>query len=460
MSLLQIAWRNFCYRSLSSALTTFSLALGVALVVMVLATYGIITTAFRSNSAVSYNLVVGPAKGDPLQLTLNSVFYLSRPIENIPFEYYMEFFPQQEREEMLQRYGGSAALGQRAGKYSAFIGGGVAIPLALGDYLGQFRLVGTTPDFFEKLYHGPEADQPFEFREGRNFQTHHEQHGYFEAVIGSRVARAMNLQVGDVVHPTHGNPEGVGEGHADGFHIVGVLAPTGTPNDRAAFVNLEGFYLMDNHAKPVDQYPDDMVPGNAPRGINARGEEVPALTIPEREVTSVLVNSGGLWGARLMDSINESMEAQAAAPVGEIHRMLQEVVGPLLVALVAITVITCVVAAMGILVGIYNSMSDRRRDIAVMRALGAKRDTVTLVILLESILIALIGCVVGWILAHLAIVAAGGYIEEYTGVRPGFWTFSEFEWYVLPLVLVLAVLAGLLPAAVAYRTNVSQNLAA
>ncbi len=458
MSLLQIAWRNFCYRSLSSVLTTFSLALGVAMVVMVLAIYGIITGAFRSNSAVSYNLVVGPPKGDPLQLTLNSVYYLSRPIENVSFEYYMEFFPQDARAEMVERFGGSAALAQRAGKHSGFIADGFAIPLALGDYLGQFRLVGTTSAFFDQLRHGPEADEAFEFREGRNFQDHSEEHGYFEAVLGSRVARAMNLKLGDVFYPTHSDPEGVA--HADAFHVVGILAPTGTPNDRAAFVNIEGFYLMENHAKPVDQYPDDMVDGNAPRAVNSHGEEVSVLTIPEREVTAILVKPGGLWGPKLMSTINESMEAQAAAPVGEIHRLLEQIVGPLLTALIVITVITCVVAAMSILVGIYNSMNDRRRDIAVMRALGAKRDTVTFVILLESLLIAVIGCLVGWILAHLAILMASGYLEEYTGVRPGFWTFSEFEWYVLPLVILLAILAGLLPAAVAYRTNVSSNLSA
>src|SRR5690606_14039703 len=215
----------------------------------------------------------------------------------------------------------------------------------------------------------------FEFREGRNFETYNEQHGYFEAVVGSRVASQLNLKVGDVFHPTHGDPEG--EGHADAFHIVGILAPTGTPNDRAAFVNLEGFYLMENHAKPVSEYPADMVQGDAPSGRDPEGQEIRPLTIPQREVTALLVRSGGLWGAQLMNVINEGPEAQAAAPVGEIHKLLEQLVGPLLKALVAITVITCVVAAMGILVGIYNSMNDRRRDIAVMRALGARRDAVT-----------------------------------------------------------------------------------
>jgi putative ABC transport system permease protein len=457
MSLLQIAWRNFRYRMLSSILTTFSLALGVALVVLVLAIYGIITDAFRSNSAVSYNLVVGPP-GDPLQLTLNSVYYLSQPIENVPFTDYMEFFSQEQRAEMVRRYGGPASLGETAGKYSRYVAGGVVIPLALGDYFDQYRAVGTTPDFFEKLFHGPEVDQPFEFRQGRNFQTHSEENGYFEAVVGSRVASQLGIKIGDIFHPTHGDP--AGKGHKDAFRVVGILAPTGTPNDRAAFVNLEGFYLMEGHAKPVDEYPDDMIEGDAPIGIDADGQEVRPLTIPQREVTAILVSSGGLWGAQLMNLINEQKQLRAAAPVGEIHKMLTQIVGPLLTALIAITVITCIVAAMGILVGIYNSMSDRRRDIAVMRALGARRDAVTMIILLESLLIAIIGILVGWVLAHFVILVASPYIEAHTGVWAGFFKLSAYELWVLPLVLLLAVLAGLLPAAVAYRTDVSRNLAA
>jgi len=457
MSLLQIAWRNFRYRSVSSLLTTFSLALGVALVVLVLAVYGIITDAFRSNSAVSYNLVVGP-KGDALQLTLNSVYYLSQPIQNLPYTDYMEFSTLQERAEMVRRFGGSAALGERPGKYSRYVAGGLTIPLALGDYVDQYRVVGTTPDFFDKLLHGPEVDQPFEFRQGRNFETFNEENGYFEAVLGSRVASNLGMKVGDTFYPTHGDPEG--KGHRDAFKVVGVLAPTGTPNDRAAFVNLEGFYLMEGHAKPVDALPDDMVQGDAPMGRDPDGNEIRPLNIPEREVTAILIRSGGLFGAQLMNLINEGKDAQAAAPVGEIHKMLTQIVGPLLTALMVITVITCVVAAMGILVGIYNSMNDRRRDIAVMRALGARREAVTTIILLESLLIALIGSVFGWVLAHGAILVASPYIENNTGVRAGFFTVSGYEFLVLPLVLLLATLAGLLPATVAYRTDVSRNLAA
>ncbi|KAA5542182.1 FtsX-like permease family protein [Roseiconus nitratireducens] len=454
MWLLRIAWRNFCYRSLSSILTTVSLALGVALVVMVLAVFGIVQEAFSRNAQVGYNLVVGP-KGSALQLTLNSVYYLSQPIENLPYTEYMEFFNASERAAMVRKYGGDPKLGERDGKYAAYVSGGYAIPLALGDYLGEYRVVGTTPEFFEKLRHGPTLEEPFEFRSGRAFQAHSEENGYFEAVLGFRVARRMNLQVGETFSSTHGDPEG--KGHGQGFTVVGILAPTGTPNDRAAFVNLEGFYLLENHAKPLTGEEDIVPPTDAPEDANGWTP----ISIPEREVTSILVRNGNpMFGPGMQNQINESVLAQAAAPVGEINKLMNAIIGPMLAALLVITLITCIVAAVGVLVAIYNSMNDRRRDIAVMRALGARRETVTGVILLESLLIAGIGAVAGWFLAHAAIWFFSEEIENRTGVQVGILTTSSYEGYIFPLVLILALVAGFLPAWSAYRTDVGSNLSA
>ncbi|EMI22364.1 ABC-type antimicrobial peptide transport system, permease component [Rhodopirellula maiorica SM1] len=454
MSLIQIAWRNFCHRSLSSALTTLSLALGVGLVVLVLSIFGIISEAFTRNASVGYNLVVGP-KGSALQLTLNSVYYLSQPIENLPFTEYMEFFGQAERAEMVREYGGDPALGERDGIYAGYMAGGYAIPLALGDYFGEFRVVGTTPDFFEKLRHGPDVDEPFSFSDGRALQEFSSENSYFEAVLGSRVAAEMGKQAGDEFFPTHGDPEG--EGHGQGFKIVGVLDPTGTPNDRAAFVNLEGFYLLDNHAKPLTG--DEII--EEPADWQQRDPEHKPLSIPQREVTSILIRNGNLMFAPgMQNTINEGLRSQAAAPVGEIAKLMTAIVGPLLKALLAITLITSVVAAVGVLVAIYNSMNDRRRDIAVMRALGARRETVTVIILAESLIIALVGGLLGWFLAHFAIWSASGYIEAQTGVRVSFFTTSTYEIAILPLVIALALFAGFLPAWSAYRTDVGSNLSA
>lgn len=508
MSLIHIAWRNFCHRALSSFLTTFSLALGVGLVVLVLSIYGVISEAFTRNASVGYNLVVGP-KGSPLQLTLNSVFYLSQPIENLPYTEYMEFLPKDERAAMVSRFGGDPKLAERDGRYAPYIAGGFAIPLALGDYYGEFRVVGTTPDFFTKLKHGPNVDEDFTFSEGRAFKDFSTEHSYFESVVGSRVAKDMKVKLGDQFFPTHGDPSG--HGHELGFTVVGILDPTGTPNDRAAFVNLEGFYLMDGHAKPVeaDQQSDnddgnlldeaidaeesneaqpetDPTPSanapasngvrlvqtgagesevtpdsTAPNTAGKRPNEYRLLSIPEREVTSILIRNGNIMFAPgMQNAINEGIRSQAAAPIGEINKLMNLIVGPLLTALLAITGITCAVAAIGILVSIYNSMNDRRRDIAIMRALGARRTTVTSIIIFESFQVALIGTIAGWLLAHAAIVMYSGQIEDQTGVQVGFFTTSNYEILVLPLVLALALIAALLPAWAAYRTDVGSNLSA
>ncbi|MDB4679013.1 ABC transporter permease [Rhodopirellula sp.] len=465
MTLIQIAWRNFCHRSLSSILTTLSLSLGVGLVVLVLSIYGVINEAFTRNASVGYNLVVGP-KGSPLQLTLNSVFYLSQPIENLPYTEYMEFLPEAERQAIVSRFGGDSELGKRGGRYAPFIGDGFVIPLALGDYFGEFRVVGTTPLFFEKLRHGPTLEQKFTFSEGRAFLDFSEQHSYFEAVVGSRVAKEMNVGIGDEFFPTHGDP--TGHGHDLGFTIVGIMDPTGTPNDRAAFVNLEGFYLMDGHAKPLEdetsQSNEELADIKSSEDVGerlAQRDDYRLLSIPAREVTSILIRTGDIMFAPgLQNTINEGIRSQAAAPVGEINKLMALIVGPLKNAILIITLITCFVAAVGILVAIYNSMNDRKRDIAVMRALGARRVTVTTIIIYESLLVAVIGALVGWILAHAAVSAYSGQIEDQTGVQVGFFTTSGNEIWILPLVILLALIAALLPAWSAYRTDVGSNLSA
>jgi putative ABC transport system permease protein len=275
--------------------------------------------------------------------------------------------------------------------------------------------------------------------------------------------------VGDVIHPTHGAP--TGHDHELGFTIVGVMNPTGTPNDRAAFVNLEGFYLMDGHAKPIENDEADATATanseteteDPAADIDAESEveatDYKLISIPQREVTSILVRNGNMmFGPGMQVAINEGIRAQAVAPIGEINKLMDAIVGPLLTALLLITLITCFVAAVGILVAIYNSMNDRRRDIAVMRALGARRETVTTIIVIESFLVAIIGAALGWVLAHGAIALYSERIEQQTGVRVGFFSTSNYELLILPLILTLSLIAALLPAFSAYRTDVASNL--
>jgi putative ABC transport system permease protein len=458
VNLFLIAFRNIQQRGLASLLTMLSMALGVAMVVLVLSISWLVTESFDRNSNVGYNLIVG-SKGGSLQLALNSVFYLSKPIEVIPYEEYLELIPGKEgRQREIQRIGGRVAEPERAGAFSAYTSGkGFAIPICLGDYFGPFRVVGTTADFFEKLKHGPLGENDYRFADGRNLMDFSEENGFFEAVLGSQVAKRMNRKVGDILQTTHGDPDG--EGHGEEFKIVGILEPTGTPNDRAAFINIEGFYLMDNHARaaPDLSNPDEMKV-DVPRSIDA--SHPPRLPLERRDLTAILVKTAEpMFAVNLLWTINKRLNTQAVSPLAEIANLLQVFVTPIRNVLLGLTVLVCIVSAISILVSIYNSMNERRRDIAVMRALGARRDVILMVVLVESLLIAVIGGALGWLAGHAIGVAASGFIEEQTGLRVTmFNTISWQETILIPGLIFLAIFAGIIPAIAAYRTDVSSNL--
>lgn len=527
MSLWKIAWRSIQQRGLASALTALSMALGVLLVVAVLSIHGVVAQSFRNNSSLGYNLIVG-AKGGKLQLTLNTVYYLSQPVENIPYEYYLEFTGDDERKqglshslrsqvhdaqwdsiqsasllgtdgitglaglllgETLQSADANGLDLDRNGKFGMF--SALAVPLCLGDYFGQFRVVGTTPDLFNKLTFGPYDDKTYEFTEGRNFKHWSEENGYFEAVVGATVAREMDVTVGQSISPAHGDPEG--EGHARHFTVVGILAPTGTPNDRAVFINMEGFYLMEDHAKPLPKNEEDEQPTSGFAGIpggfveseeaHEHADEEDAaqepLPVEQREVTAILLRTvNPMVAVGLPTTINEGPVAQCVLPIREITNLFSFIVGPIQKSLLGITAIVCLVSGISILVSIYNSMSDRKQEIAVMRALGASRGTVMAVILFESILLSVGGGMIGWTGAHamMSLPAVSDYVEQTTGVTIGFTSFAPPienleilglgpiisrvppEMLLIPALILLAIAVGFLPAMAAYRTDVAKSL--
>ena len=438
MRLWKIAVRSMQQRLLASSLTGLSMALGVALVITVLVILGVIRDSF-GRGAQGYHMIVGP-KGGKLQLVLNTVYHLSQPIENLPWSYYKKF---------------KTPGKENFGDYVA-----TAIPFCLGDNYEGYRVVGTTRDMFTKLEYA--ADKKYEFAEGRNFL----QTGYFEAVIGAGVAKQTGLKLGDKFMPTHGVSENEdGHVHHDEFKVVGILAPTGTPNDRALFVNIEGFYLLEGHAKgPGVPHAEGETAHDDHAGHDHAGHDHhhhEPLPEDQREVTAILVVvKNDLYAASLSQKINEGLEAQSVAPTREIQSLMEEIVRPVEWLLLFLTTTVVVVAGIGILVSIYNSMNDRQHDIAVMRALGARRGTVMSIVLLESLLLALGGGLAGVLLGHGLIGAIDPIIETRTGVSVGFLQFERIELILIPGLTILAALVGFLPSLAAYRTDVAKALTA
>ena len=504
MNLLTIAIRSIKQRLLSSTLTMVSMALGVGLVVAVLAIFGIVQKSFNANATLGYNMVIG-AKGGKLQLVLNSVYYLSEPIENVPYDYYLEFQNQEVREKefsgsysykavqhqqvaratlltsgfgltspaglvatlatdaMVEQHNEQLYPWKREGKYAAFTD--FAIPLCLGDYVGPYRVVGTTPDMFSLLKYGPRGDKSYRMKEdGRNFDHFNEENGYFEALVGAVVAEDRDLKVGDTINPSHGSEEG--DAHATEFVVVGVLEPTGTPNDRAVFINMEGFYRMSDHAKPLENEDDIFGTNQIAHKITAADYVLP---VEKREVTTMLVRMDPVYSIGVENQVNEGSVAQAVFPITEIRRLLDYFVSPVQTLLLVLTVLICFMSGVSILVSIYNSMSNRRSEIAVLRALGARRRTVYNIVLLESMVLSVVGGLVGIAGGHALIAIFSGVIEDQTGVQIGFFDLApplpmpvlntiSSEFLVIPGLILLAVIVGFIPATSAYKTDVSKSL--
>lgn len=510
MSLFKIAWRSLEQRALSSVMTGLSMALGVALVVAVLVFQGVIAKSF-SKAAEGYNIIIG-AKGGRMDLVMNTVFHLGQPIENIPWDFYKEFTQQ-----------GVTGSG-KPGKFAGVVD--VAVPYCLGDNYKGFRVIGTTPELFSRLGYGIDPDgrpMPYRYVAGQCYADD----DYFGAVIGYMVASQTGLRVGDEFEPTHGvsTEEGMGHKH-DPFIVRGILAPNGTPNDRALFVNMEGFFLLKGHAKEQDappaatgghpstepktlpaatesssapapapapkaepSSPQDQSdatdacqtpPETAPKAADSPGhahdhghdhghdhahghdhEHHQPLPEDQREVTAILIRTSldnPMAGSDLPRIINKGAIAQAVLPIAEIRKLFDGVIGNLQKILLVLAVLIVVVAGIGIMVSIYNSMSDRRREIAIMRALGASRGTVRTLILLESILLSVVGGLTGFLLGHGLIGLLSPYIAYHTGVPIGAFQFVQYELFLIPGLMVLASLAGYVPALSAYRTDVAKAL--
>jgi putative ABC transport system permease protein len=542
LDLLQIAYRSIRQRGVASLLTMFSMSLGVTLVVAVLSIHGVVKQSFDSNANLGYNLIIGGKGGGREQLTLSSVYYLSQPLYPVSGDYYLEFMSRKERDKQLMHsfahrgheastilqdlrqltaLGGPldlmtedlldpvvekqdakrADLG-RAGKYSHLTE--FAIPVCLGDYYDRFRVVATNTELFDTLVYDIENQKKYEFAQGRNFHHCDPEHTYFEAVVGSTVARELKIELGHEFSPSHGYQGG--GAHASTFTVVGILKPSGTPNDRAVFINMEGFYLMEGHAAPVAEEEigkrqsaaDDAemeaiskLPNEEARKRawqeylknRISRETAPnqePLAVEQRKITALLLKTPLDAAISIEGAVNRGNEAQAVSPVSVIKGMFDFIIDPVNNMLLVLTSMICIVSGVSILVSIYNSMSERRHEIAIMRALGAGRATVMTIILLESTLLSLMGGFFGWLVGHLLCLIASPMVQERTGVHVGLnlwgapfyeplkWFGMEgrlaeslvipIEWTLVPGLVLLAIVVGLWPGISAYRTDVAKSL--
>jgi len=460
MNLLQLVFKQMRQRALSSWLTMLSVLLGVALWVAISIVYREGDKLFGQRD-YGYDLIVG-AKGSPMQLVMNSVYNIDKSPGNIPYDLY---------EKMLGR---EAPLNQYVK---------LAVPFALGDTFKGHRIIATSTKMFGMTEDGRPMTEPFKYRYKQAFELQsgrvfHPQK--FEAVIGAEVARKTNLKMGDHFHATHGGSEGTAhpDEHEDvAWEVVGILAPTHTAADKALYIPLVTFYCIEAHEQALEMMARVKEGQSAARVASPQHDHdhdnEPAFkTNPDGtiEVTApksewklsgiYVVGRSFAGGQQLSFELNNGQIAQAVVPADIMRQFFDAFLAPFGDILQIVSLLVLVVASVSILVSIYNSISARLREIAILRALGATKARILSMICTEAAVIGLLGALLGLILGHGIGAAGSVYLQRVMGESLNWMTVSPVEWIYVGCVVILAALAGLVPAMKAYSTPVATNLVA
>jgi putative ABC transport system permease protein len=292
-----------------------------------------------------------------------------------------------------------------------------AVPLALGDSFKSFRIVGTNTDYAE-LYAATIA-------EGRFWAVPQ------EVVLGADVARATGLNLNQNFASSHGLVEG-GGAHADHpFIVVGIMKPSGTVADRLILTSVESIWSVHAH----------------------EGEQT-----ADKEITAYLIQyASPLAAASFPRKVNQSSAMQAASPAIETSRLFALLgIGVTTLKVFAGIMMAC--AALGIFIGLTNTLNERRADLALLRLLGATPATVFLTITLQGFALGLLGVILGFILGHIGAAWTGSIIQKTHHMSLTGWVFFKQEGAVMVTALMLSILAALIPAWRAYRNAVPETL--
>jgi len=413
----KLAWKNTWFKPLNTTLSIILLTASVAIITVLILLQKQFEEKFSSN-ADGIDLVLG-AQGSPLQLILSSVYQVDAPTGNIDY--------QEAKKWMLNPFVKTA------------------IPLAFGDNYHGFKIVGTTTDYIEKY----EA----KVVSGKAFEKD------FEVVVGSEVAKKLNLKTGDKFFGSHGDAE-EGEVHEEhAYHIVGVLSETGKVIDNLILSNIQSVWAMhdshehgeaevhdhdhEGHDHDHDHHHDEVV-------IREEGKEITAVLLKFRNKMGIVT-----WPRM----IPQNTKMQAASPAIEINRLFT-LFGVGLQALQYLAYGIMLISGISIFIALYNTLKERKYEFALLRVNGATRFQLLYLVVIESLILCVLGYLFGTIVGRIALMFISGSAEE--EFKMAFNPF-EFVWekegFLFLLTIFVGVLAAVIPAVKAYKLNISKTLA-
>lgn len=398
MNLLVLAWKNIFNKPLSAFINLLLLALGVGMVSLLLVLRTQTDDILLRNSK-GIDFVIG-AKGSPVQLILANIFHLDNPTGNISLATIDSLRRMPVYRQMIKR----------------------DIPLSYGDFYKAYRILGTDTSYVS-LYNGT-------ISQGRLWRDP------FEVTIGAQVAARHNLGLGDTFLGSHGDGEG-GKTHEGKYYkVVGILAPNGSVLDKLVLTPLESVWL-------VHELEEDQATTTDPA---------------QREITALLVQKRSPMALfTLPRLINKQTSMQLASPVIEVRR-LQSLFDGWEAIVRGLAIAIMVISGLSVFIMLLERLQDRNYELALMRSMGASKGVLLQLLLLEGIILAILGGLLGIVLGKLGLwLIAQLFLETYQ-ISISTWFVLTEAWLVGAAILI-GLLAALVPAFQASNLNISRTLA-
>jgi putative ABC transport system permease protein len=415
MPILTLAAKSLLNRRFTALLTVLSVALSVLLLLGVERLRSEARASFASTVSGT-DLIVG-ARGGSLQLLLYAVFHMGRPTNNLSWASYQD----------IARH--------PAVDWS--------VPLSLGDSHRGYPVLGTTRAYFQRYRYA--RGRALAFAQGKPFDD------VFDAVLGAEVAERLGYAVGDPIVVAHGTGEVSFALHDDKpFRVVGVLARTGTPVDHTVRVSLEGI-----EAIHVDWQGGAPIPG---RAVDA--EAVRNMDLTPGAITAALVGlRSRIQAFRMQRYVNEyAQEPLTAILPGVALQELWGLVGVAEKALLAVSALVVVVGLTGMLTVLLAGLNERRREMAILRSVGARPAHVLALVTGEAVLLTGMGVLLGIALLYGLLLAGQPLIEARLGLFIALGSLSANEWGLVAAVVSAGALVGAVPGYRAYRYSLADGL--
>ncbi|MEQ6328638.1 ABC transporter permease [Pseudomonas chengduensis] len=417
MHLIRIALASLANRRFTALLTVFAIALSVCLL---LAVERVRTEARASfaNTISGTDLIVGARSGS-VNLLLYSVFRIGNATNNIRWDSFEHF------------------ANHRQVKW--------AIPISLGDSHRGYRVMGTSTAYFEHYRYA--RSQALQLAQGREFAD-----DPFEVVLGAEVAQALGYGLGEKIVLAHGVATISLVKHDDKpFTVVGILERTGTPVDRTLHISLAGM-----EALHIDW--QNGMPARGTAQISA--DQARAMDLQPKQITAFMLGlNSKIATFSLQREINEFRgEPLLAILPGVALQELWSLMGTAEQALFVVSLFVVLTGLIGMLTAILTSLNERRREMAILRSVGARPWHIASLLVLEAFTLALAGVAFGVALLYLGIAGSQGFVQANYGLYLALNAPSSYEWKLLGGILAAAVAMGSVPAWRAYRQSLADGL--